>query len=257
MYTHKKFSVSVRKFNGFADDGGEKFVEVDGKKFIDDGSGKPKLDDNQQPIPFVEKKTEDDFDLSKIDFATVTEEQIETIEKKFPSIAKLVRDKFEAEKKLAGIDADKKKQEEDDLKAKGELQKLLDIKEGSIADLTKKLGEKDTLLGKYSESVKSILKEVLVTIPKDKQGLIPSEFSDRQKLEYITKNAKLLGATIVGSGKIENNDGDHVDATEEEKMINRFTELQNKKDKTSTELKEMTELARKIKDAQKKKEGQK
>lgn len=257
MYTHKKFSVSVRKFNGFADDGGEKFVEVDGKKFIDDGSGKPKLDDNQQPIPFVEKKGEDDFDLSKIDFATVTEEQIEAVEKKFPSIAKLVRDKFEAEKKLAGIDADKKKQEEDDLKAKGELQKLLDIKEGSIADLTKKLGEKDTLLGKYSESVKSILKEVMATIPKDKQGLIPSEFSDRQKLEYITKNAKLLGATIVGSGKIENNDGDHVDATEEEKMINRFEELQNKKDKTSVELKEMTELARKIKEVQKKKEGQK
>lgn len=255
MNIQKKFSVSVRKFNGFADDGGEKFVEVDGKKFIDDGSGKPKLDDQNQPIPFVEKKA-DEIDLSKIDFTTITEEQIEVIEKKSPSMAKLIKDKIEADKKLAGIDADQKKKEEDDLKAKGELQKLLDMKEGSIADLTKKLTEKDTLLGKYSESVKSILKEVMATIPKDKQGLIPSEFSDRQKLEYITKNAKLLGASVVGSGKIENNDGDPVAGTEEEKMITRFTELQNKKDKTRTEEQEMIELARKIKEARKKKEGQ-
>lgn len=254
MNKHKLFSVSVHKFNGFVDGGEEKFVEVDGKKFVDDGSGKPKLDDKNQPIPFVEKKAGDEIDLTNLDYATVTDEQLAIIEKKAPSIAKLIKDKREADAKIAGIDDEKKKKEEEDLKAKGEWEKLAGQKDGTIADLTKKLQEKEGLLGKYAESIKSILKDTLATIPKDKLGLIPSEFSDRQKLEYITKNAKLLGATIIGSGKIEKGDDDTITGTEEEKMINRFEELQKKKDKTRTEEQEMIELSRKIKEARKKKE---
>lgn len=250
------FSVSVRKFNGFADDGGEKFVEVDGKKFIDDGSGKPKLDDQNQPIPFVDKKA-DDIDLSKIDITKISYEQIETLAEKSPAIAQLLKEKKEADEKLRGLDDEAKKKEEEALKKNGEFEKLVGMRDGTIADLTKKLQEKEGLLGKYAESIKSILKDTLATIPKDKLGLIPSEFSDRQKLEYITKNAKLLGATIMGSGKIDNNDDDTTTGTEEEKMINRFDELQKKKDKTRTEETEMIELSRKIKEARKKKEGQK
>ena len=34
----------------------EKYVEVDGAKYIDDGTGSPKLDDADNPIPFVEEK---------------------------------------------------------------------------------------------------------------------------------------------------------------------------------------------------------
>lgn len=34
-----------------------KFVEVDGNKFVDDGAGNPKLDEQGQPIPFIEEKT--------------------------------------------------------------------------------------------------------------------------------------------------------------------------------------------------------
>lgn len=253
MKNHKMFSVSVHKFNGFVDGGEEKFVEVDGKKFIDDGSGKPKLDDKNQPIPFVEKKA-DEIDLTNLDYATVSDEQLAIIEKKAPSIAKLIKDKREADAKIAGIDDEKKKTEEEDLKKKGEFEKLVGIKDGTIADLTKKLNEKEGLLGKYAESIKTILKETLATIPKDKLSLIPSDFSDRQKLEYITKNAKLLGATVIGSGKIEKGDDDAIAGTEEEKMINRFEELQKKKDKTRTEEQEMIELSRKIKEARKKKE---
>ncbi len=38
------------------DEGGEqpKFVEVDGKKFVDDGSGKAKMGDDGNPVPFQE-----------------------------------------------------------------------------------------------------------------------------------------------------------------------------------------------------------
>lgn len=253
MYKNKNVSVSVHKFNGFVDDG-EKFVEVDGKKFIDDGSGKPKLDDKNEPIPFVDKKA-DDIDLNKLDISKITYEQIETLAEKSPAIAQLLKEKKEADDKLKGFDDEKKKAEEEDLKKKGEWEKLATAKDGTIADLTKKLTEKEGLLGKYAESIKSILKDTLATIPKDKQALIPADYSDRQKLEYITKNAKMLGATIIGSGKIDKGD-DTVDGTEEEKMINRFTELQGKKDKTRTEEQEMIELSRKIKEARKKKEGQ-
>ncbi len=38
--------------------GEQKFVEVEGKKFVDDGTGKPKLDKDGKPEPFVEKKPE-------------------------------------------------------------------------------------------------------------------------------------------------------------------------------------------------------
>lgn len=34
----------------------EKYVEVDGQKFVDDGTGNPKLDDDGQSIPFVEEE---------------------------------------------------------------------------------------------------------------------------------------------------------------------------------------------------------
>lgn len=34
-----------------------KFVEVDGQKFVDGGDGTPKLDDNGNPVPFIEEKT--------------------------------------------------------------------------------------------------------------------------------------------------------------------------------------------------------
>jgi hypothetical protein len=34
----------------------EKFIEVDGNKFVDDGTGSAKLDDKGQPIPFIEGK---------------------------------------------------------------------------------------------------------------------------------------------------------------------------------------------------------
>lgn len=35
----------------------EKYVEVDGQKFVDDGTGSPKLDESGQSIPFVEEQT--------------------------------------------------------------------------------------------------------------------------------------------------------------------------------------------------------
>lgn len=36
--------------------GDSKFVEVDGKKFVDDGSGQPKKGDDGQPVPFIESR---------------------------------------------------------------------------------------------------------------------------------------------------------------------------------------------------------
>lgn len=49
--------------NEFEDEGGNegggeatKFVEVDGGKFLDDGTGKPKLGDDGKPVPYTEPK---------------------------------------------------------------------------------------------------------------------------------------------------------------------------------------------------------
>lgn len=226
----------------------DKFVEVDGKKFVDDGSGKPKVGEDGKPVPFEEKKAEP----PKVDLANAGLEELAKVN---PHVAKMLADQTEEQKKAA----EKKKEEEENQRKEaeknGEWQKLADEFKKKNEDLTGLLDQKNEQLGKYVKSVETILAEVLKTIPKENLALVPDKFSPREKLEYITQNAKLLGAKIIGAagGKIENNDTTPT-ATDEDKLVAEIDELKKKGGtRTASETELMLEKAKKLKEIRTKK----
>lgn len=242
--------VVVHAFNGDVEDA-PKFVEVDGKKFVDDGSGKAKLGDDGKPVPFEEKKVE----APKID--NVAEADLEALAKVNPLVAKMLSEKSDAEKKLADqIKAD------DDAKRKtaeknGEWQKLAEEERQKREKAEADLATKTEQLSKYVGSVESILKDVIATIPKEKLTLIPDGFSPRQKLEYITKNAKLLGAKVAintTGEKVDGSDGAPA-VTDEEKLVKEIEELRKKTPRTASEDKLMFEKASALKALRAKKQS--
>jgi len=240
----KKNKYIVHLFNGFFSEE-IKFVEVDGKKFIDDGTGKAKLDEKQQPIPYVENKE------NKVDLK-LEDADLEALAKVNPHVARVLQEQKERAEKDA-LDADEKKKKEDEDKAKkGEWQKLAEDRDKTITDLKKDLKNRDDMLVGYKQTVENILKPLLASIPKDKLSLVPSDFSPRQQLEYVMKNATVLGLNGVGGkgGDVPKND--NKGGTEIEVQISRFEELRAKKGRSLAEDNEMLELARKIKEAQKK-----
>ena len=241
--------VSLHSLNGHEED--IKFVEVEGAKFVADEKdpAKPKLDDKGEKIPFVEKKP---GESDKVDESKLGELTIEELAKLSPAAAKLLEEKTAREAADKKREADEAAKAEEDAKKKGEWQKLAEERGVTIETLKKELGTKEEILGKYVGSTKQILAEVMKTIPKENVGLIPESFSPREKLEYITQNAKLLGATIVGSGKggkVDKNDADP-NATDEEKLATEIEELRKKPNKTQTELNVMFEKAQQLKKLQ-------
>lgn len=236
--------VKVYSVNGYEDD--VKFVELDGQKFVADDTdpAKAKLDDKGEKIPFAPKAADGGAGGGG------NSEDLELLAKTNPAIAKLLD-----ERKQREIDDKKREKEEEDRKEKeaaekGNWQKLAEDRAKKIEELTQDNSKKEEILGKYVGSTKAILAEVVATIPKENLGLIPENFSPREKLEYITKNAKLLGAKIVGAGKggaIDKNDVEPP-STDLEKLNNEFLDLQKKPNKTGVDYTKMQELGKKIKE---------
>lgn len=231
--------VVTHLFNGNVDNE-EKFVEVDGKKFVDDGTGKAKVDDKGLPIPFVEKKVDEKIDLATLD--------LEKLAKVNPHVAKMLSEKEEADKKLSDADKLRQEKERKDAEAKGEWQKIADQEKIKRTELEKELEIKKDLLTKYAVSVETILKEIMATIPKENLALIPEKFSSREKLEYITANAKLLGAKINASkgDGVDKNDV-NVSGTEEEKLVAEIDALVKKgATRTAVETSDMYAKSKKL-----------
>lgn len=235
--------VKVYSVNGNEDD--IKFVEVDGAKFVADESdpSKPKLDDKGEKVPYTPKADDGKGGAGN-------SSDLEELAKTNPAVAKLLDDqKKRKEEDEARAKAEEERKEKE-AKEKGDWQKLAEERGVTVEQLKKDLQKKDEILGKYVGSTKQILAEVIATIPKENLGLIPEDFSPREKLEYITKNAKLLGAKIVGAGKGGKVDGNDVEppSSELEKLNNEFTELQKKPNKVGADYTKLQELGKKIKE---------
>lgn len=221
----------------------EKFVEVEGKKFIDDGTGKAKLGEDGKPIPFVEKQATPEIkDLSKAELAELA--------KVNPAVADLLKKQKERDEQDEKDKQTRKEKEEKEAAEKGEFKQLAESRGQELEQTKGLLKQKDEQLGKYVDTVNTILTSVLATIPKENLSLIPDGFSPRQKLEYITKNAKLLGAKIVGgAGSPINKSEVQPEGTEEEKLVARFQELQKKgSTRTAAENDELMKVGTKIKE---------
>lgn len=228
----------------------EKYIVIDGVKYVIDPDDKTKalLDDKGEKIPYTEDDDKDkDKDKDKVDLSKIS---LDELRKANPDIAKALQDAEDAKKALEKINKDK---EEADRKSKADQGKWQELAE----EETKKRREAEALatkseeiLNKYKSTINGILEETLKTIPEDKRGLIPKDFSARKKLDYINSNTKALGVTIGGKkgGEVPPNDKD-INLDEESKVQKEYDELLKKgKDRTQIETSQMLQLAKKLKE---------
>ena len=225
-----------------------KFVEIDGQKFEADDvdATKPKLDDKGNKVPFKPEGKKE---------GTSNNKTLEELAKESPEVARLLKEKQDLEADRQKREAEERKRKEEDAKAKGDWQKMYEEEAAKNTKLNDELTKKETILGKYVGSVKGMLEQMLKDIPKENLGLIPDSFSPREKVEYITKNAKLLGLKAgIGSkgARVENNDA-NPNATDEDKIISEMAELQKKSAKTNADHTKLWELAKKLKEIRAKK----
>ena len=235
--------VVIYSRNGFEDDA--KFVEVDGQKFEADPTDptKAKVGDDGKPVPFKAAGGGDDDKNKGGDKKT-----LEDLAKDNPELQKLLDEKKKLEDDKKKADDAAAKAAEEAAEKNGEWKNLAESRKQEADDLKKQLEQKEEILGKYVNSTKTILKEVMATIPEEKRGLIPENFSPREKLEYISKNAKVLGAKVSGSaGGVSPNDGD-VAPTEEAKIQAEIDAIRKKEVKTQADHTKIFELSKKIKE---------
>lgn len=243
MNNHIVTKVVLHKFNGFEEE--VKTVEVDGKKFVADETdpSKPKLDDKQQPILFVEKKVEVPKieDLSKAELAEIAKHN--------PALAKLLDDNKKRAETDAQAEKDRIAKEEKEAEEKGNWKTLAETRKSDLDKMTGERDQKEEQLGKYVKTTEAVLKGLLESIPKENISLIPADFSPRQKLEYIIANASRLGAKVNAiGGKIDKNETEPT-GTDEDKMVTRIEELSKKataRTATNPELAELRQLGSKL-----------
>ena len=245
--------------NGYEEDA-DKFVEIDGKKFIPDGEDptKAKVGEDGEPVPFKEEEKKgdkgDNGDDNNDDLAG---KSLEDLAKVNPKVAKILEDQEDAKKNKEKEDKEKKDAEDEKAAKDGKWQELAEERKTKADSLQKDLDKNGEILGKYVNSVKEVLKNVIDTIPEENRGLVPEDFSPRQQLEYITKNQKLLGAKVsqAQGGKILDNDKTPT-GTEEEELIKEIGEFQEKSQKgtlTEAESEIFFEKGKKLKELRTKK----
>jgi len=139
----------------------EKYVEVDGKKFVDDGTGSAKLGGDGQPIPFVEEKT-------------VPYERFKEVNDKFRSLEAEISSLKSQGKKEGGLSQEQEKE----LQAKTYLKNLLketleEQEKGKVEQEVKEQKE-------FEQEVTDILIE-------------NSDVKKKDFLEFIEKNSEKFG----------------------------------------------------------------
>lgn len=237
--------------NGFADP--VEFIEIEGQKFQKGEGDQPKKDDKGNPIPFVDPAADPDkgkkAEADKINFA---EADIEELAKHNPKVAAMLDEQRKKEEAQKDADEKARKKEQEALEKNGEWQKLAESRNTELETVKADHAKTKEQLGKYVDTVKEVLKNVMATIPADKQGLIPEDFSPRQKLEYIGKNAALLGASVVNGKGDPVKKGDPAPGlTDREKIQTEFNELQKKGSaRTETDNSQMFQLGKKLKEFQ-------
>lgn len=230
------------------------FVEIEGVKYQadPDNEGEALKDDEGNLVPFKESKDDDGNGggnpSPKLTIEDIEKAELDELAKANPKVAKLLAEIKEKEKRLADIESAEEEKKRKEAEQKGEWQKLAEEERQKREEAEKGLKNSKELLSKYVGSVKTILNEVIETIPKENRGLIPKDFSPRQQLEYITQNAKLLGAKIIGAkgSPIDKSDSTP-NATDEDKLVAEINTLMEKTNKTPQEYELLTQKATELK----------
>lgn len=210
--------------------------ELDGYADGDTPPTPPAGGDGGTPPP-----TPPEVDLSKL--------SIDELAKLNPAIAELAQKTADAEK--ARLEVERKKAEDE-----GRHKDVITEQDKKIADLERKLSEHTEITAKYADTVSRVVEDTIKTLPEEKKALIPSDYSPRQKLEYISANAKWLGVTTLPSGDGRVPPSDTPPGDDKSKLTSEIDELHAKIKKgvaTALERELMFEKSKKLKELQAKK----
>jgi len=245
----RKLAHIVHLVDGHADPVDDpKPAEDEDPKPAEDQDPKPKDEDGNKPKdPKEQEKPAEPVDASKL--------SIDELKKLNPEVAKLISESDDAREKLEEAERKRQEDEEESLKKKGEWQKLAESEKEKRKKAESEANKKSDLLDKYKGTVDGLVKDVMEKIPEEKQTLIPSNFSNRQKLEYVQQNASWFGikSVVDSGGRVPpNNEDPAVD--EEAKLTKELNDLVAKGgERTPVEDKKMSELGTKIKEIRKNK----
>jgi len=222
----------------------DKFIVIEGVKYEVDPNDetKPLLDDKGEKVLFVENKGGEKVDLSKF--------SLDELKKANPDVAKALLEAEQIKADKAKADAEKEEAERKAKADQGKWQELAEEETKKRKEAEAQSAKDKDILDKYKGTVNGILEETLKSIPEDKRGLIPSDYSSRKKLEYINSNAKTLGITIGGvkGGAIPPNEAD-INLDDESKAQKEYDDLLKKgSGRTPIENDQMLALAKKIKE---------
>lgn len=203
-------------------------IEKEGQRYVGDKDGNVQKDDKGNPVVYDPQKHKE---------TSVSDLELEALAKTNPHVARVLQEKQEAEKKAKELaDAEEAKRQEDARK-NGEWQKLAEENSAKLKAAEDERTKLSVIVQKDKETIQGLLDQVLETIPKERQSLIPADYSPRKKLEYIMSNAAALGVEPViktkGSEVPPHNNPPNL--TEEAKLIAEIDGLMKKANKTRSE----------------------
>lgn len=216
-----------------------KYIVIDGKKYKIDpqDSSKALLDAEGNMIPYVEDAPPSDPKPNTHEWKMAND----------PEYARIWNRNQELEEERRKDEERAEEERREALRKNGEFQKLADEEVVKRKKAEKDRDEDRAVLEKYKGTVNAIRDDMLEQIPEDKRGLIP-EGSARTQIDYIRKNAKFLGVSLLekkGSGVPPNEEKPPLD--EEGRLTEEFSALAKKENLTPSEQTRMSELSKLIK----------
>lgn len=240
-------------------------VEIDGNAFVEDpnNEGEPLTTDDGEKVPYSERDKvadkfsdeDNDADKSKDDDKDLSNIPFDELKEKHPKVAEKLKEAKKYREQLEDIKKKQKEREEQKKKKKGKYEELLKEKEKELEEIQSENKKRKSLLSKHKETIDRILEDIEEQIPEERRTLIPSNFSNRQKLEYIVENAEHLGAKVaINKGGDVPSNQDNPPLDREGKLQKEFQELMNKDDLSVREDQKLRELSKKLKEIRKSKE---
>lgn len=216
-------------------------IEKDGQRYVGDKDGKI-LEEDGKPVVYDPNKHKD----KEPDFSAL---ELEALAKGNPHVARIMQEKAEADKKAKEAAEAEEARKAEDAKKKGEFQKLYEETTGKLTEANNEIGKLKEIVKGNSETVDNLLKQMLEQVPKERQALIPADYSAKKKLDYILANATALGVEPVLKKGTEVPKNDNPPQGDEAKLVTEIEELQKKGSKrTPTENTLMWEKAKQLKE---------
>ncbi len=226
----------------------KKYIEIDGVKYVIDPEDESKalLNDKGEKTVFIEETPPADPPQDP-PVEPPIKGSLEERAKDDPELARLLKEKADADEKVRLANEKSEEDRKEQLRKNGEFQQLATEADEKRKEAEGKATEASYVLDKYKKTVEELRDAMVEQIQEDKRSLIP-DGNARKQIDYIQKNAKFLGVSVVNKGGNVPNNEDKPPLDEEAKLNKEFTELLAKEELTQTEKDRISELSRLIKE---------